>query len=407
MIAYAKKVLRLPDAFSLITDSRPQPQIQTSVVVKSAFSMLLARLGSLNALEQLKHEGRILKAFIEADLPSADTIGRVFSLIDPDSMRQAIHAIYTLLKRNKSLALLPHGLIPLNIDGHESHATYLRHCTGCLERTINKGTDSEKIQYYHRDVVAQLVFRDFSLPLDAEPQLPGEDEIACAIRLFRRVIAAYPRAFDVVAADALYAKSNFFNLILEHGKDVIAVLKDDRRDLLKDAHALFSNMAPTCVFDSNGTKIECWDAKDFQSWPQVSQPVRVIKTQETKKPIRRQLNDNKLEDQPVSSWTWVTTLSPQRAHTQTAVQIGHGRWNIENNGFNEMVNHWFSDHVYKHDPTAMLNFFLLCMIAYIVFRCFFLRNLKPALRKCYTMLHIATEIKSELCHRPIQVPHPP
>ncbi len=367
--------------------------------------MFLARVGSLNALEQLKNSSTLL-TFIAAELPSADTIARVFALIDPDTIRRANREIYTRLKRNKALELLKHGLTPLNIDGHETHNSYLQHCDGCLERTINKGTDSEKIQYYHRHVTAQLVFSNFSWLLDAEPQLPGEDEVACAIRLFKRVIIHYPRAFDVVAADALYAKSNFFNLILEHNKDAITVLKDDRRDLLKDAHGLFADKAPTCVFSRNGTTVECWDASNFQSWPQVTKPVRVLMTKETQKPIRRQL-DGKLKDQPISSWIWVTTLSPHRASARAVVEIGHGRWNIENSGFNETVNHYFADHVYKHDPTAMLNFWLLCMTAYNIFHCFYLRNLKPIVRAHHTMLHIAREVLAELyCGRVLAV-HPP
>lgn len=367
--------------------------------------MFLARVGSLNGLEQIK-KSSVLRAFIEAELPSADTVARVFALINPDTIRRANREIYAQLKRNKALELLEHGLTPLNIDGHETHNTYQRHCDGCLERTINKGTDSEKIQYYHRHVTAQLVYRNFSLLLDAEPQLLGEDEVACAIRLFKRVIVHYPRAFDVVAADALYTKSNFFNLILEHNKDAISVLKDDRRDLLKDAVSLFANKAPTCVFSRNGTRVECWDATGFQSWPQVTQPVRVLMTRETKQPIRRQL-DHELKDQPISSWIWVTTLSPQRAHTRSVIEIGHGRWNIENHGFNETVNHYFADHVYKHDPTAMLNFWLLCMTAYNIFHCFYLRNLKPIVRAHHTMLHIARTVQSELYYQELPAPHPP
>jgi len=42
------------------------------------------------------------------------------------------------------------------------------------------------------------------LMVDAEPMRSGEDEVATAIRLLERVIASYPRAFDVVIADALY-----------------------------------------------------------------------------------------------------------------------------------------------------------------------------------------------------------
>jgi hypothetical protein len=368
--------------------------------------MFLARVGSLNGLEQLKERSLVLREFLGAELPSADTIGRVFTLIDPDTIRHGNWQIYTLLKRNKALELLEHGLSPVNFDGHESHATYERCCPGCLERTFNKGTDNEQIQYYHRHVTAQLVFRNFSLLLDAEPQLPDEDEVACAMRLFERLIVKYPRAFDVVVADALYAKSNFFNLILRHKKDVIAVLKDDRRELLKDADSLFVGKTPSCIFSRKGTEVKCWDASDFQSWPQVTQPVRVIRTEESKKPIRRQL-DNELHDQPVSSWTWVTTLSSQRAHTRAIVEMGHARWNIENNGFLEAANHYFADHVYRHHPAAMLNFWLLCMTAYNVFHCFYLRNLKPIVRAHHTMLHIAREVQSELYCRRVHGLHPP
>jgi hypothetical protein len=366
--------------------------------------MFLGRLGSLNALEQLRTRSSYLFEFLGAALPSADTIGRVFSMIDPGTIRNANRKIYSDLKRNKCLEMPEYGLIAVNFDGHETHNTYKQHCDGCLERTINKGKDNEVIQYYHRHVTAQLVFRNFSMLLDAEPQLPGEDEVACAIRLFERIIVDYPRAFDVVAADALYAKSNFFNVVLLYKKDAIAVLKDDRRDLLKDADGMFAGKMPNCNFTtSSGTKIECWDADGFQTWPKVQGNIRVVRTRETKKPFRRHL-DGEFQQPPITSWTWVTTLSPMRARTHAVVEIGHNRWNIENNGFNESVNHYFSDHVYKHEPTAMLNFWLLCMMAFNIFHCFYLRNLKPVIRKRFTMLHISRELQAELYCSPVQNP---
>lgn len=95
--------------------------------------MFLTRLGSLNALEQLQSNSSVLHEFIEAPLPSADTIGRVVALMDLDTIRAANKVIYTQLKRNEALELLDHGLVPVDFDGHESHATYKRHCDGCLE----------------------------------------------------------------------------------------------------------------------------------------------------------------------------------------------------------------------------------------------------------------------------------
>jgi hypothetical protein len=362
--------------------------------------MFAARLGSLNGTEQLK-KSQALSEFINADLPSADTIGRVFGLIDPATIRQGNREIYGQLKRNKALELLDHGLVALNVDGHESHATYMRRCAGCLERTTNKGTEKEKVQYYHRHVTAQLVFRNFSLILDIEPQQPDEDEKAAAKRLLERVMKDYPRAFDVVVADALYCGAPFINFIIDSGKHVVVVAKDDRHDLVKDAEAFLKDKPPSLVTQEGKAERQCWDMNGFE-WSAVKKPLRVVKTIETKT-IRRQL-DGEIEES-TSSWMWATTLPTIRASIDTVVKIGHGRWKIENHGFREMAIDWFADHIYSHHPAAIVNFWLLCMMAYNIFRCFYLRNLKPALRACHTMLHVAREVQSELYSRPSA--HPP
>jgi hypothetical protein len=41
----------------------------------------------------------------------------------------------------------------------------------------------------------------------------------------------------------------------------------------------------------------------------------------------------------------VTTLPKATAATGAVVQLGHGRWTIENQGFNEISNRWHADHV--------------------------------------------------------------
>lgn len=364
--------------------------------------MFLAQVGSLNALEQLA-KSTVLHEFLGAELPSADTTGRVFTKIDPDSIRRANQDIYAQLKRNKCLELLKHGLIPLNIDGHESHATYNHQGEGCLERTFNKETDNEKTQYHHNHVTAQLVFHNFSLLLDIEPQLPGEGEREAAQRLLKRILADYPRAFDVVVADALYCCAPFINSVVDSGKDIVVVAKDDRFDIVKDAERFFQNKPPDLVTKDKKVERQCWDDSGFL-WQEVKCPLRVVKTVETKT-IRRQLDGKVMQE--TSSWMWVTTLPTIRASTKTVVQIGHGRWKIENNGFNEMVNHWYADHVYKHDPAAIINFWLLCVMAFNIFRVFYLRNLKPVVQAACTMLHIACQIASELYCRSVPAVHPP
>jgi putative cell wall-binding protein len=81
--------------------------------------------------------------------------------------------------------------------------------------------------------------RDFPLLLDVEEQREGEDEVSAAFRLIRRLLKHYPRAFDVVVVEGLYLRADFFELLLAHGKHIIAVLKDERRDLMEDVRGLF------------------------------------------------------------------------------------------------------------------------------------------------------------------------
>lgn len=374
------------------TDHRRRPRIPTARVVRGVLVMLLARLGSLNAVAQTR-KGGFWSRWLQGPLPSADSLGRVVDLTDADTVRQINHGLYERLKRNKALAgpAESAGLIAAVVDGHESHATYRRCCPGCLTRRVPT-KDGEREQFYHRHVTLQLVTRDLCLLLDAEEQRPGEDEVAVAKRLIERAVEQYPRAFDVVVADALYARGNFFGHVLELGKQVMAVLKDENRDLYKDAMGLF-DQTPPVVRPIQGGRCEEWDIEGFTSWPQCPVPVRVIRSREYKQ-VRRQL-DQQIE--PLTSeWMWVTTLPKTTAPTAAAAHLGRSRWSIENKGFNETSNRWHGDHVYKHQPNAMLVFWLLTIIAHNLFMAFYRLNLKPAARKAYDTLQIMRMIVAEL-----------
>lgn len=396
LIAYAEKIFRFSlDMVAPITDRRPEPRIATATIVKAAVGMFWARMGSLNAWE-LSARSRFWSNWLQAPMPSADTLGRVHALADPAKFRDMIHTAYTCLKRNKALPD-DRGISVAIVDGHESHSSYLRHCDGCLQRTIH-GEQGDRRQYYHRQVTLLLVpgapaGRDrLRLPLDHEPQRSGEDEVATAMRLLERVLASYPRAFDLVLTDALYATAPFFNFLGAHRKYVLTVLKDERRNLYQDAAGLFQAVTPT-----NGSyrsrQCQWWDFPDLLSWPEINTPVRVVRSLETHS-VRRQL-DHKDQTQS-SEWVWVTTLPQASVPVARVVAFGHQRWDIENQGFNELVNGWHADHIFKHDPIAIECFLLLAFLALIVFNAFYLLNLKPQLRKGKTKDFFTKLIAAEI-----------
>jgi hypothetical protein len=278
-------------------------------------------------------------------------------------------------------------------DGHESTSSYLRSCPGCLQRSI-KTKGGERTQYYHRYVLAMLLHRDGYILLDMEEQLPGEGEVTCATRLLVRLLSRYPRAFNVVVGDGLYLNSEFCRILQERDKHFVGVLKDERRDLLVDARGLFEGEAAT-HFESGKTHYECWDIEGFTTWEQLGRPVRVIRTIETTS-VRRQMTGE--EEQSISEWIWATDIPKQVAITRFLIKLGHGRWRIENNGFNELVNEWHADHVYKHDPKALVIFLLLLLLACNLFHALISLNVKPQLRDRHTKRHFARLIAAEFYH---------
>jgi len=180
-----------------------------------------------------------------------------------------------------------------------------------------------------------------------------------------------------VAGDALYANTEWFRFIVGRGKHALAVLKDNRPNLLGDARTLFGVLPASVDLCTGKVRLRYWDSDRFTSWPELASQVRVVRSLENRI-VRRQLD--KQEEERTSEWMWVTTLSPSEASTEAVADMGHERWSIENQGFNELVNRRHADHVYTHHPTALLIFILFALLCLNVFMAFYRRNLKPAAR---------------------------
>lgn len=386
---YGQRIFGLRRGLERLSDGRKRPQVKAFTVVGSLFLLCLSRLGSLNALEQLKKK-RCFRRWLGQGLPSADTLGRVCAGLEPDALRILLKDFYAQSGRNKTLGLWGGWRVGV-VDGHEISASYKRCCPACLQRKIPTAS-GERIQYYHRCVALLLPNPRIDLLLDVELQRPGEDEVATATRLLERALKTFPRAFELVAGDGLYAQAPFVNFLARHGKWILAVLKDERRDLMGDAMALFATRPPE-VWQEGNTAFEVWDEENFTSWPQVQGLVRVVRSRETR--TRRSQLTKQMESQ-TADWVWATNMPKSLLSTRTAIQVGHLRWRIENQGFNELVNDWHVDHLYKHDATAILIFWLLTFLAVNLFRAFVRFNLKPAKRKGHTARHWGQEVTHSL-----------
>lgn len=359
--------------------------------MRSAYVTVAARLGSLNAFEGCRR-GAWLRKWIGGDAPSADTVGRVLDTVDLNVIREMLANVYERLKRNKSLRPFPGGMFLLVLDGHEGRHSSRRKWDGCLSRTLETAA-GPRAEYFPRYVAAQLVGDGWSLLLDIEMQRPGEGEIAAAERLFSRVLVRYPRAFDIVLGDALYASGPFWRLARDAGKHVLTVLKQEDRDLLKDARALCLLLPDPTPQPFRRGIAKYWDVPDLRSWPQAGESVRIVRSEETKT-IHRQLDD--LDHTETSEWVWVTSLPQEQMDAAAVASLGHERWRIENNAFNELVNGWGADHLFRCAAHAIEAFLLLMCLALNVFQAFWRLNVKPALRARLTAKAAAGIVRGQV-----------
>ena len=385
---YIEKVFDFGERIAKMKDHRLRPRIPASAIWGSVFFLFVMRQRSLNAMEGQLRQPRRMERLIGHKKPSADRMGAVLGLIDPNLLRSLLSQINHQVGRNKALQ---NGW-PLRVgamDGHEFFSSRLRSCPECSKRRV-KVKKHKVVENYHRGVVFYLIGFPIAMPLDVEMIRPGEGEVTAAKRLLARVAHSYGRFFDVVLADALFFQAPFLNECLKYGKHVITVLKGDKRVLLQDAKGVFSLLKPK-PWKGPGQRIEAWDAEEFTSADGIQVPLRVIHTQEaiTKRHHQAGRWVKKVENH---SWWWVTTLPASQAPTRLFWKIAHGRWEIENDLFHSLATYWSLDHCFRHHPTAILNFVLTLFVAFVLLQSFYWGNLKPQRRAHLTLIGLSQEL---------------
>ena len=133
--AYIEKIFGLGSRLGKLTDARTAPQIPTAAAFASVLTLFATRRGSLNGLEQDVRVPARLRGIVGPDVPSVDSIGRIYALMDSQPLRRLLCDIAHQLKRNKALSSLE-GWYVAAIDGHEFFSSRKRCCPDCQKRTL-------------------------------------------------------------------------------------------------------------------------------------------------------------------------------------------------------------------------------------------------------------------------------
>ena len=183
------------------------------------------------------------------------------------------------------------------------------------------------------------------------------------------------------------------------------MLKDRTRQIYEEVVAL-SNITEPTTYRCNKTDYKVWEHKISGLWDGYKGEVIAIKSEETttiRRHSREVGSDSKWEHiKEKAEWMWVTNL-PGTGDLKNTVRVCHSRWQIENQCFNETVNTWNADHVYRHSENAILAFLLFLFTVVNIVNIFYNRNIKD--RRIRSKVLLIDFIKSEFLS--IKRPLPP
>ncbi len=100
---YIHKVFDFGERLAQLKDPRQQPRIPLGAIWGSVFFLFVLRQRSLNAMEGQLRQPRRMERLIGSQKPSADRMGEVLSLMDPNRLRSLLSGINHQWGRNKGL----------------------------------------------------------------------------------------------------------------------------------------------------------------------------------------------------------------------------------------------------------------------------------------------------------------
>lgn len=353
---YLNKVFGFRTATAGLADARLNPEIPPSAVFLAAFHGFVFRLPSFQQLEAELRDPALQRWIGVTRAFSDDVLRYSLSGFALEPLQEMLVDVNRRLKRNKAFDEgRVQGRIVAALDGVEVLSSYSRCCESCLERRVvtrKNGVRREQLQYYHRAVGCQIVSSPVKSFVALEWLQPDEGEETAALRLLRSLPTLYgSRFFDILLMDALYAQTAVLDLARQTGWDVIISLKQNQRDLYQSAVRLFARRQPdACCTEQRGGKsyqVQLWDTEGLPFSGEDPRLVRVIRSEET-------LTENhyrggkKQAEQTSHEWLWITTLDAQTFPAVRVRRLGHDRWKLENNGWNDLTQNWAFKHGFLH-----------------------------------------------------------
>lgn len=274
------------------------------------------------------------------------------------------------------------GLVVVGLDGVETFGTYKKDWNNSYKTKIKVDTyndgqklTEEKIYKKQINVVAKIVGKRPGLILDYEKVTCNgnngkqEYEPNVGIKLVDKLKESYGRGIDVIVADAIYLQKNFLDAVKRNGYDAVIRLKGNNTSFLNDVEGVFKIKegkefkVKRRVVTSNiheERKVKCYS----DVFEHNGHKVKAMKFEEEYK------KNGKIQKDII--YIISTNLDIKE---ETANKIIHARWDIENNGFNELKNQWNMKHCYICEENAIDVMLEMIIMAYNIWEVYLYQHL--------------------------------
>ncbi|MDD2710699.1 MAG: transposase [Verrucomicrobiae bacterium] len=116
-------------------------------------------------------------------------------------------------------------------------------------------------------------------------------------------------------------------------------------------------------------QIQAWDIGDLDFTEPALGKLRVVIAEETWE--KNQWIDGQFRHLTKQShWRWLVVDPDNLLSTRAVWTIGHRRWGVENDAFNELTQHYHLTHCPHHQPVAIMACLLIKVLAFNLFELF-------------------------------------
>jgi hypothetical protein len=314
------------------------------------------------------------------NIPHHDTLKRLLSQIDVSQIENIhLDMVRKLIRNKKFSRYLINNCYPIAIDGTQKMARDHLWAEECLERTRNKGKDTEETDYYVNVAQANLAFAGgMSIPLVSEfleysADNTGNNKQDCETKAFYRLAERLKKEFPslriMLLLDGLYAKGPIMEVIRENKWQYMIVLKEGSMP------ATFQEFEALKKINTNNRHFRTWGNRkqhfkwvndiDYRFGPNEKKQVilHIVECWETWQEVDRRTSE--VVDKS-SRHVWISSEPLEWSNLHERCNLGaRSRWTIEENFLVEKHQGYHYEHCFSYDWNAMKGFHYLMQLGHL------------------------------------------